>query len=506
MKAYVCRAFLRASVCLFLLAPSVGFAQNTIHVPADAPDIQSAILAAQNGDTVVVAPGYYFASINFQGKNITVMSSGGAAVTTVDTGSQPGAQFTNAEGNGAVLQGFTFVNGSGIQIFSASPIIEDNIISGNQNCQGGGISVLNGSAIIRRNTITNNIQTCPGGATAGGIAVDGVGSVQILNNTISENQTSPGAPGGGIFTDAVGTTTITNNKIQNNVTDSAGGGIYADGTLVIIAGNLITGNSASMGGGIQIVPGSSAIVVNNTVALNKAQQGSQLQLDGMAGQVNLFNNIFYDLTGNGAIFCSMTGFTGFPVSLNNDAISFAGGPAGNPAASYAGSCSDQTGSNGNVQVDPQFIEPVSGDFHLSPASPLVDTGDNFALDLPTQDLDGNPRIAAGSSACVPSIDMGAYEIVFNSVGSASLAPSSLNFGFANIGIQSFSTQPVTLTGTGGCTQITSIGPTSSDYQQTNNCSVLRAGDSCTIQVTFAPTLAGARAGALKVICWRQLPR
>ena len=498
MKAYVCRAFLRASVCLFLLAPSVGFAQNTIHVPADAPDIQSAILAAQNGDSVVVAPGYYFASINFQGKNITVMSSDGAAVTTVDSGSQPGAQFTNAEGNGAVLQGFTFVNGSGIQIFSASPIIEGNIISGNQNCQGGGISVLNGSAIIRRNTITNNIQTCPGGATAGGIAVDGVGSVQILNNTISGNQTSPGAPGGGIFTDAVGTTTITNNKIQNNVTDAAGGGIYADGTLVIIAGNLITGNSASMGGGIQIVPGSSAMVVNNTVALNKAQQGSQMQLDGIAGQVNLFNNIFYDLTGNGAIFCSMTGFTGFPVALNNDAISFAGDPAGNPAASYAGSCSDQTGSNGNVQVDPQFIDPAIGDFHLSPASPLVDTGDNFALDLPAQDRDGNPRIAAGSSACVPSIDIGAYEIVFNSVGSASLAPSSLNFGFANIGIQSFSTQPVTLTGTGGCTQITSIGPTSSDYQQTSNCSVLRAGDSCTIQVTFAPTLAGARAGALKV--------
>ena len=375
------------------------------------------------------------------------MSSDGAAVTTVDSGSQPAAQFNNAENNGAVQHGFTFVNGSGIQIFAASPIIEDNVITGNQNCQAGGIYLLNSSAIVRSNTISNNIQTCPGGATAGGIAVDGAGSVQILNNIITGNQT---APGGGIFTDAVGTTTITNNKIQNNVTDAAGGGIYSDGTLVIIAGNLITENSASMGGGIQIVPGSSAMVVNNTVALNKAQQGTQLQLDGSAGQVHLFNNIFYDVTGTGAILCSMTGSTGFPVALNNDAFSFNLAHSDTLPNAYVGSCSDQTGSNGNVQVDPHFVDSANRDFHLSSTSPLIDTGNNFALDVPAQDLDGNPRIAAGSAACLPFIDIGAYELVFNSVGSASLAPSSLNFGFANIGIQSFSTQPVTLTGTGGC--------------------------------------------------------
>lgn len=196
--------------------------------------------------------------------------------------------------------------------------------------------------------------------------MDGQGSVQILNNTITGNQTAPGVPAGGIFTDAIGTTTITNNKIQNNVTDSSGGGIYANGSDVIIAGNLITGNSASAGGGIQIVPGSNAILVNNTLALNRAQQGAQLQLDGMAGTVSLFNNVFYDVTGNGAIFCSMAGFTGFPQAQNNDAISFAGDPSGPSVASYTGTCSDPTGFNGNVQVAPQFIDPVNGDFHPVP--------------------------------------------------------------------------------------------------------------------------------------------
>ena len=78
-----------------------------------------------------------------------------------------------------------------------------------------------------------------------------------------------------------------------------------------------------------------------------------------------------------------------------------------------------------------------------------------------------------------------------------MGPSSLAFGEASIGVPSFFTQPVTLIGTQGCTQITSI-TISSDYQQTSNCSVLRAGDNCTIQVTFAPKIAGLRSGALKV--------
>ncbi|HET9281327.1 MAG TPA: choice-of-anchor D domain-containing protein [Candidatus Angelobacter sp.] len=497
MNVHVRRTFLVASLCVFALLPSLSFAQKTIHVPADVPDIQTALFMAQDGDTVLVAPGSYFGSITFQGRSVTVMSSDGAAVTTVDGGFQPNAQFFENENNGAVLKGFTFINGSGIQISSASPIIEDNVIANNQGCQAGGIMVSSGSPIIRRNTITNNVQFCSGAVSAGGIAVAGQGNVQILNNTITGNQTAPGVQAGGIRTDAFGTTTITGNKIQNNFADAEGGGIFANGSDVIIADNLITGNSASAGGGIQIFPGSNAVLVNNTVAFNKAQQGAQLALDGMAGTVSLFNNLFYDLTGNGAIFCSVAGFTGFPPAQNNDAISFAGDPAGPPAAAYTGSCSDQTGLNGNIQVSPQFIDPVNADFHLSPSSPLVDAGNSAAPDLPAQDLDGNPRIAAGSNLCLPIVDIGAYEIVFNSVGSASLGTSNLTFGEAFIGVPSFFTQPVTLTGTGGCAQITSI-TTSSDYQQTNNCSVLRVGDSCTIQVTFAPQIAGVRLGALRV--------
>ncbi len=46
--------------------------------------IQTAIDNAVDTDEVVVAPGTYFETINFLGKAITLRSSGGAEVTTID--------------------------------------------------------------------------------------------------------------------------------------------------------------------------------------------------------------------------------------------------------------------------------------------------------------------------------------------------------------------------------------------------------------------------------------
>lgn len=51
------RALLPALAALPCLGHTSAWTQNTIHVPADQPTIQAGINAAQNGDTVLVAPG-----------------------------------------------------------------------------------------------------------------------------------------------------------------------------------------------------------------------------------------------------------------------------------------------------------------------------------------------------------------------------------------------------------------------------------------------------------------
>jgi len=99
------------AVVFFFAMPC--FAQNTIHVPADQQTIQGAINAANNGDTVLVAPGTYYENINFMGKAITVTSSAGAAQTTIDGGKKGTVVTFNAgEGLNSVLNGFTVQNGA----------------------------------------------------------------------------------------------------------------------------------------------------------------------------------------------------------------------------------------------------------------------------------------------------------------------------------------------------------------------------------------------------------
>jgi len=59
--------------------------------------------------------------------------------------------------------------------------------------------------------------------------------------------------------------------------------------------------------------------------------------------------------------------------------------------------------NGNMNVDPEFVDPENGDFRLSCTSPLINKGSNEYVTEGMTDLDGNPRIFAGQ------VDMGAYE-------------------------------------------------------------------------------------------------
>ncbi len=81
---------------------------------------------------------------------------------------------------------------------------------------------------------------------------------------------------------------------------------------------------------------------------------------------------------------------------------------------------------------------------------------------------------------------------------ATISPTSLVFPNQPVGMSS-SAQTITLSNTGkGALNITSIQATG-DYAQTNTCpATLARSSSCTIHVTFTPTVSGARNGTLNV--------
>ena len=84
------------------------------------------------------------------------------------------------------------------------------------------------------------------------------------------------------------------------------------------------------------------------------------------------------------------------------------------------------------------------------------------------------------------------------VALVSLSPSSLSFSSQTVGTPS-AVQSITLTNTGGAAlNFTSIAATG-DFAVTNNCGGgLGAGGSCSLNVTFTPTVPGARTGSIAI--------
>ncbi|MFZ0309579.1 MAG: choice-of-anchor D domain-containing protein [Candidatus Sulfotelmatobacter sp.] len=79
-----------------------------------------------------------------------------------------------------------------------------------------------------------------------------------------------------------------------------------------------------------------------------------------------------------------------------------------------------------------------------------------------------------------------------------LSPSSLGFGYQQVGIPSVA-QTITLTNNQSITLNISNISASGDFSQTNNCGAsLAAAASCNIQVTFTPTATGTRQGMVAV--------
>src|SRR5262249_48884957 len=139
--------------------------------------------------------------------------------------------------------------------------------------------------------------------------------------------------------------------------------------------------------------------------------------------------------------------------------------------------------------DPLFVDPAVANYHLQPASPAIDSGNNTApIALPATDIDGNPRVVN------TTVDIGAFE--FQAKTTTTISPTSLTFASQLVGPTS-AAQPVTTPNTGLFALHIVPFPLIGDSAKTAPChtsSGIAAGQGCSISISFKPTARGTRNG------------
>jgi parallel beta-helix repeat protein len=420
--------------------------------------VSAAITAAVQGDQIWVAAGTY--QENIENKVVSELAVdvalyGGFAGTetaleqrdfsvnmTILDGTQSGAvvRITNNAGPDTRVDGFYIANGTaGISLLGVAPVITNNVIMTNT---GPGIYCVNyqilgvsppvvAFPVITYNTIVNN--TAGNGA---GIAVVGTQDINFMPTsapTIAHNiivRNTAGQNGGGIGSWGHASPVIAYNYIAANTAakfetgwDSdasvgswivGGGGIFATKNDMggqpiqfaiaapVIINNMIVANGAWLGGGISLVaypyeegvpPGMNPppIVTNNTVVANNG--------------AGIFWESSFPTIRNNLVAFNTWGFEQSTVSTSFPTIGFNdvyGNMVKGVPSNYKG-LTDQTGTNGNISVDPKMGNYPIGELHLQPDSPCIDAGTTAAVEVDWTDFDGQTRsIGAG-------VDIGADE-------------------------------------------------------------------------------------------------
>ncbi len=289
-------------------------------------DIQSAVTAAHEGDTVKVAEGVYTRNgfqVVYISKGITVI--GGYAPSDWLT-SQPDARPT-------VLDAQTVLSRRGILVDTSSsvPIWLEGLVVQRGNAaptaDGGGVYVAAGNVTLHKCTVMANVATGTYGGGGGGVFLQN-GALTISQSTILNNRSA--RHGGGLGARG-GTLLVSDSAVRDNTSTEDGGGVFVNGATVTVERSTIAGNSP-MG---LFVAGGTAVVDHNTIEDNEsAGNGGGIGVDGLypttlTASYNLIRN-------NSAVSGAGVGISaGSAMLLANDIVGNVAASSGGGVAAWA---------------------------------------------------------------------------------------------------------------------------------------------------------------------------
>ena len=365
--------------------------------------IQTAIDNAVDMDEIVVAPGTYFEAINFLGKAITLRSSDGPEVTTIDgTGNFHVVQCVSDEGANTVLSGFVITGG--------------NANGGGDDDHGGGMVNNRGIPTVVNCTFSRN------SAFSGGGMLNKAAHPMVINCTFTANQ------------------------VFDGVTFGTGGGMSnTDASAPVVVNCRFVGNIGGSGAGMWNQQQSNPTVINCTFFGN----GSSGMTSTSLSEPLVSNCIFWGNTVSQIAGVSLTtvrfsdvqgGFEGIGnidadplfVSAGNCCVFHFDSGCDDPdcvaaVCSVLPSCCDDFWAVECAEMAFDLCSVCPNDIRLQPGSPCIDAGDNTAVpENITTDLDGNPRFLDipetpdTGNGTLPIVDMGAFE----SLGGGCLAVTS----------------------------------------------------------------------------------